>query len=92
MHEVHLYQIRDLVADSVVGLVISEKGAAPAIRSFYQLLGNRDTQPGMFPADYVLLFLGTQNQSSGELYPCPSGPSVAATGSSWLAAREVTSA
>lgn len=92
MHESKLFQLRDLVSDSVGGFIISEKSEAPAIRSFYSLLGNGQTQPGQFPADYVLLYLGSQDLSSGAITPAPSGPVVVATGSSWLASREVSGA
>lgn len=92
MHEFKLFQVRDLVADAVAGLIISEKSEAPAIRAFYSLLGNAQTQPGQFPADYVLIYLGSQDLASGCITPCPTGPAVVATGSSWLASRGVADA
>lgn len=92
MHEFKLFQVRDLVADAVAGMIISEKSEGPAVRAFYSLLGNAQTQPGQYPADYVLLYLGSQDFASGAITPCPTGPAVVATGSSWLASREVTGA
>lgn len=77
-----LYQLRDIRAQDLIGPVVAHKSMQPAIRMFEDVLQSKDTAPGQHPADYDLLFVGTQNDETGEI--TAGAPQIVATGKGWL--------
>lgn len=79
----NLYQIFDLTAEAVVGPILLEKALGAAIRSFNSVLGNKQTFPGQYPEQFILIFLGIQDEETGAITADP-GLCVVATGRQWL--------
>lgn len=76
-----LFQVYDRVSQLCVGPIIPYGVDAAAVRMFYDLLGNKATDPGQHPRDYSLLCIGDQEESTGAISSC--SPTVVATGVNW---------
>lgn len=76
-----LFQVFDKVSQLAVGPVIPFGADAAAVRMFYDLLGNKATDPGQHPRDYILLGVGDQDEGTGSISSCT--PMVVATGIAW---------
>lgn len=64
MTKTRLYQMYDLTAEAAAGPILSEKRDGPAIRMFYQVLGDPKTLPGQYPEQFELRCLGTQDEQT----------------------------
>lgn len=53
-----LYVVYDKQTQCVAGPVITVRHQAEAIRAFTALILDKQTVPGQYPLDYVLMFLG----------------------------------
>jgi len=84
MRPVSLYQIRDNVAQTVVGPIITVHHAAAAVRHFTDLLQDKNTTLAAHPDDFDLVYLGLQDEESGTIDPLPK-PEPALTGKAWRA-------
>lgn len=69
-----LYQVYDLVSQELVGPVQVFPSHAPAIRTFQDSLGHKDSFLAMHPGDYSLIHLGDLDLSTGQL--APSSPTI----------------
>lgn len=78
-----LYQIYDLVAQTVIGPIINANNAAPAIRHFHDILKDETSLLHAHPQDYNLLELGRQYSEGGTI-AANDPPITIATGASWL--------
>lgn len=76
-----LYQVRDNVAEMAVGPILKEKRAASAIRAFHSLLKDNTTTPNEHPADYDLIYIGEQDEATGEI--AGTKPIVVDRGKTW---------
>lgn len=81
MRPVQLYQIRDLVGQSVVGPIITAHHPAAAVRHFTDLLADKNTMLASHPEDYELLHLGEQDETTGDITSMR--PNVVLTGVQW---------
>lgn len=97
MHQ-YLYCLYDLVSESVVGPPIVQKGDAPAIRVFHNVLQDENSIMGKHPADFNLVCVGAQNAETGAIMfalekdanageVVYSGQRVVATGAAWVSQR-----
>lgn len=77
-----LFQVYDTVSQLCLGPIVPYGSDSPAVRMFFDLLGNGDTDPGKHPKDYTLLCVGVQDERSGAIV-CES-VQVVATGIVWL--------
>lgn len=87
---VKLFQIFDTTAMQVGGPIMAAARAEAVIREFREVLASPNTTPGKYPEDFVLLEIGEQNISTGELTPCD--PKTIDTGRVWLRMKERASA
>lgn len=76
-----LYQVYDIVAETVIGGIVQESNDAPAIRAFTDALRNKDSLLAQHPEDYQLLALG-ELFSSGQIVPLDK-PEIILTGKTW---------
>lgn len=83
----NLYQIYDVVSESVVGMVFAARSHAAAIRSFAGVLGDPATDPGKYPRDFHLLFLGTEDDNGLISLPATHAPEVVFTGAQFILAK-----
>lgn len=83
---IQLFQLYDLVAQQVIGPLIPCPHQAPAVRHFIDLLKDKNTTIAAHPADYTLLYIGMQEETTGILVPL-SKPVAALTGAAWLASQ-----
>lgn len=83
---IQLYQLYDLVAQQVMGPLIPCPHQAPAVRHFVDLLKDPKTILAAHPADYALLYIGMQDETTGILVPL-SKPVACLTGAAWLASQ-----
>lgn len=83
---IQLFQLYDLVAEQVVGPIIPCPHQAPAVRHFIDLLKDKNTTVAAHPADYALLYIGMQEETTGVLIPL-NNPVAALTGAAWLATQ-----
>lgn len=83
---IQLYQLYDLVAQQVIGPLIPCPHQAPAVRHFVDLLRDSKTVLAAHPADYALLYVGMQDETTGILVPL-SRPQPTLTGAAWLASQ-----
>lgn len=60
-----LYQLYDLKAELIGGPIIPHAKEGSAIRAFSELLRNKETTPGQYPADFALISVGTQDEETG---------------------------
>lgn len=88
MRTTKLFQIRDNVANSVVGPIISAYHEAAAIRHFTDLLKNPETTIASHPEDFDLMYLGNQEETTGEIDPLVGVPQIALSGSAWKSMQE----
>lgn len=77
-----LYQMYDRVARQVDGPIMQFRNDSAAVRTFHDVLGNRNTTPGQHPGDYDLYCVGEQDAETGVVTPAT--PEVVATGISWV--------
>lgn len=82
-----LYQLFDVRAGCIAGPVIPEVRDAAAVRSFESVLASSESLPGQYPADFQLLCVGEQDDSTATIMAY-SEPRIVATGAQWLAARD----
>ena len=80
-----VYCIYDLIAGTFLGSPVVERGDAPVIRAFFDILAQKDSTPGQHPADFTLIYCG-EISDAGVLLPADA-PTTIATGASWLAAQ-----
>lgn len=81
-----IYCLYDRIALTFIGVLMTERADAPAIRIFHDVLSAKESAPGQHPNDYDLLCLGT---ISDDAVVTPlSVPRVVATGGAWLAAQQ----
>lgn len=73
-----LYAIRDKVAGSIIGNIVTHKADAAAARQFADLCAQRDTIVGTHPADFELLHIADVDEDTGKVtcegvfgYPLP---------------------
>lgn len=67
MARVQLYILFDTIAMTTLGHIVQANREEQAIRSFREILEQKDTAPGSYPADFVMLHIGEQNTETGEL-------------------------
>lgn len=67
MSKIQLYIIYDTVAMTTLGGILLAHREQQAIRTFSELLNNKDTAPGQYPSDFTLLHVGEMNTDTGEL-------------------------
>lgn len=85
MRTTELYQIYDKKAESIRGPIMAYNRPGPAIRSFNELCGNKETEIGKYPEDFQLRHIGTQDEETGEISPIEHPAlAVIATGEAWL--------
>lgn len=65
-----LFQIHDQTAMQVGGPIMAASRAEAVIRQFAELLADKTSLPGKYPEDFILLELGEQDLTSGEITPC----------------------
>lgn len=82
MATVKIFQLYDTNARTVTGPMLQSENAAPFIREFKRLLGDKNTDVGKFPEDFELRELGEQETETGELYPIT--PKTLYSGQQWL--------
>lgn len=82
MHSHGLYQIYDKVAETSLGPVLKAHKAAAAVREFHTALGDNRTSLNQHPADYNLLYVGEQDDQTGQIQGTK--PMVVATGAQWV--------
>ena len=82
----NLYQIYDLKAEKVSGPIMPATKDAVALRTFHELLDNKDTTPGQHPGDFQLLYLGYQDEETGIIDPVKT-LTVVASGREWATQR-----
>lgn len=79
-----LFAVYDTVAGSVIGGIVQESHAAPAIRAFYDALAQPQSGLGTHPDDYVLYELGELDLDTGMIWPVLGDSAiVVATGTQW---------
>lgn len=83
----NLYQLYDLTANTVLGSIIIEKHDGPAVRTFNDVLADRNTMPGQHPQDFILLQIGQQDEDTGDISPLAGGVRTVTTGTAWLELR-----
>lgn len=66
-----LFQIYDNVGKTVVGPIITAPHEAVAMRHFTDLLSDTTTTLNKHPDDYTLLYLGDQNELTGQINLIP---------------------
>lgn len=79
----NLYQVRDNVAEAVMGPILTAKIDAAAIRIFHTAMADEKGGLSQHPQDYDLLYLGFQTEESGQIHALPE-PKVIATGRAWI--------
>lgn len=84
----HLYQVFDKCSGCVVGPILAEPHAAPAIRQFHDALASPGSVLGSHPEDFDLLELGEINDKGLILPVLGDSPLIVATGAAWAAAKE----
>lgn len=62
-----LYMVRDIVGGQVIKPIIIVKHEAAAVRIFTDAMKDERTDLFQHPADYELLYLGEQNDDTGEI-------------------------
>lgn len=67
MYTRNLYVIYDTLSGTTVGPIMAERHDTAAIRTFEDLLGNRDTSVGQHPDDYELRRVGTQDLDTADI-------------------------
>lgn len=82
MRLTNLYQVYDLKAEAISGPILSCSKDAVAIRHFHDLLGDKRTSVAQYPDDFQLLYLGYQDEETGEITPTPNR-TVVTTGKGW---------
>lgn len=82
-----IYTLYDAVAGMIDGPLLLVNRDGPAIREFYAVLANPQTGPGRHPGDYNLICLGDISDE-GDISPAAGGPSVVATGVSWVESQQ----
>lgn len=82
-----LYQIYDRVAKSVVGNAFPARHDGPAVREFYDALKSERSSMSNHPADFDLLCIGSQDDTTGVLV-VEGFPQTVVTGEEWLATVE----
>jgi len=78
---VKLYQVYDTVGQNVLGPIITVKHDAAAVRIFTEALKDQKTALAQHPQDYVLLYLGTQDDDTGVIVS--EMPKTVLTGKQW---------
>lgn len=79
-----LYAVYDKVAGELFGGIVQEPREAPAIRAFYDALGDKQGPFASHPDDYQLLELGELETETGLILPVlGESPIVVATGLQW---------
>ena len=75
-----VYRCRDRKAENFVGPILLVDTLGEALRQFDQVINDPNTQPGQFPADFELWFLGFHHEKGGALIGSPDGPTTVAIG------------
>lgn len=81
-----IYCIYDLIADHIVGQLLTRRHDAAAIRDFADVASDPNTWIAKHPADFELRELGLLTAECA-IIPNPSGYRSVITGSAWLAAQ-----
>jgi hypothetical protein len=84
----HVYAIRDKVAESIGQQVWLFKADAAAIRFFHDVLSDAKSYPAQHPDDYELLSLGMLEDDGTFM----GAPMVIFSGTQWKQAREAADA
>lgn len=89
-----LYQMYDIAAQSVAGPIMMDQNDKNVVRNFYRLLADKNTQPGLYPAEYCLYKVGEQDLETGTIETAYEDgqsvkeyPLVIARGTDWIAAQ-----
>lgn len=85
MPEKQLYQLYDRKAQLTAGPIMAAHRAAPIVRAFHELLGDKTSEPGKYPEDFDILHIGSQDEETGKITPIEK-PEAIAMGSQWAAA------
>lgn len=81
-----IYAVYDNISQRIIGGLIIEPSAPPAIRAFHDALQHKDSLLAQHPADYNLYFLG-HIEDNGTIDPS-FPPECVATGNAWLTAQQ----
>nr|QJB19861.1 MAG: nonstructural protein [Microvirus sp.] len=65
-----LYVVYDKMTQCVAGPVITVRHPAEAIRAFTSLIMDKQTVPGNYPTDYVLMAVGTLDDAHPSISGC----------------------
>lgn len=77
-----LYILYDLQAESTMGQIIGSTRDAAAVRQFCELLANKETIVGQYPADFNLISIGELDETTGQI---TSGrPALIYSGKKWV--------
>lgn len=87
--EKQLYQVFDAIAECAYGPIIAAARDAAAIRIFQEAAADERTELHKYPADYILLKLGTQDDSSGTITALPA-PLPIYSGIAYVEAKRLT--
>lgn len=79
-----LYAVYDKVAQAIMGGIVQESHAAPAIRAFYDALNSPQSPLQAHADDYILYELGELDTATGLILPVlGDSPITVATGTQW---------
>lgn len=67
MRAVNLYQIYDTNAEQALGTIMAVNRDGPAIRTFFDVLGNSETELAKHPNDFELRHIGIQDLDTGAI-------------------------
>lgn len=86
MHTIGLYQVVDTVAESTLGLIVKAYRDGLAVRMFLEALSapKQDNEIAKYPADYVLYYIGQQDQETGAIVDLPTKPTIIYTGRQYV--------
>lgn len=87
-----LYQLYDEKSRVTAGPIMIEKRDGVAIRTFRELCSSKDNIVGKYPADFSMLFLGTQDEESGLVVHPDGGPVRIDSGAAFLELMESSGA
>lgn len=86
MRLTNLYVIYDTEGETTSGLIIQSPKDRPAIRTFYTVLADKSTLPGLYPEQFELRWVGELDEETANLHGIE--PQTIATGKAWLAAQD----
>lgn len=82
-----IYQIRDTTAEMVIGPIMTMHHQAAAIRVFTDALKDTSTSLSKHPEDYELVYLGVQDEKTGEINETGAAM-IVITGKQWKALQD----